>query len=81
MLNPANNYDVATDIRDAMEVAGQLAGDRAGIRAWIEFGRSRATLPHIAVCSRCVGPEVEAVHKAAQEGVIDFRRRQRDAKK
>jgi len=81
MLNPAENYDVATDIRDVMDVAGQLAGDRAGIRAWIEFGRSRAALPHVAVCARCTGPEVKAIHEPAQERVIDFRSRQRDAKK
>jgi len=81
MFRTAPTEDLADDIRDVMEVAGRLAAHRPALRAWIEAGRSRATLPHVAMCASCSGPEVESVYKAPQEGVIDFRSRYRDAKK
>ena len=80
MLRTATEHDLAEDIRDAMEVAGRLAGDRAALREWIEAGRRRAVLPHVPLCARCSRPDVQAVHEPAQERVIDIRSRQRNPK-
>jgi hypothetical protein len=80
MLRTAFDHDVADDIRDVMELAGQLLHDRIALRWWIEAGRRRAALPHVSLCSRCSRPDIQPIDEPAQQRVIDIRSRQRNAK-
>ena len=81
MHRTAPDDDLADEIRDVMELAGRLSGDRTALREWIEAGRRRAALPHVPLCSRCSRPDIKAVYEPAQERVIDIRSRQRHPQK